>query len=68
MADYEGELTSEELEEHVSKVGNNFRSFGGGKGSDWNPVAAALKDNPLQFAAGVDVSDVVDFVLKEIGK
>lgn len=26
------------------------------------PIAAALKDQPLQFAAGVDVRDVVEMV------
>lgn len=46
-------------------IAHNFRSFGGGQKSNWNPVVNALKDKPLQFAAGVDIKDVVTAVLKE---
>ena len=45
-------------------VAANFRSFGGGRGSDYNPIAAALKDTPASFAAGVDIQEVVDFILE----
>lgn len=48
-------------------TGQRFRSFGGGQGSNWNPVVNALKDNPLQFAAGVDIKDVIVFVLEQSG-
>lgn len=50
-------------DEIVAAVGQNFRTFGGGRDSSTNPLAHALKDQPLQFAAGVDVRDVVQFVL-----
>lgn len=43
-----------------------FRSFGGGvdpTGGWGNPIAAALKNQPAQFAAGVDIKEVVAFVL-----
>ena len=43
---------------------DTFRSFGGGQGSTWgNPIAEALRDAAPQFAAGVDIGDVVGFVL-----
>lgn len=45
-------------------IGRKFRSFGGGQTSNWNPIINALKDNPLQFAAGVDIKSVVKAVLK----
>lgn len=54
-------------EQIVTKIGKQFRTFGGGRGSYNNPMAAALKDKPLQFAACVDVAEVVAFVLKESG-
>lgn len=47
----------------VAAVSSRFRTFGGGRGSDMNPVADALKDEEPMFAAGVDVRDVVRFVL-----
>lgn len=50
------------LAEITAAVGAAFRSFGGGRGSDTNPIAAALQDKPLQFAAGVDIRSVVEAV------
>ncbi len=46
-------------------IGRKFRSFGGGQTGFNNPVAMALKDEPLQFAAGVDIKSVVKEVLRE---
>lgn len=46
-------------------IGLKFRSFGGGQKSNWNPMVNALKDDPLQFAAGVDIKSVVKAVLRE---
>lgn len=46
-------------------IGRNFRSFGGGQKCFNNPIAEALKNQPLQFAAGVDIKSVVKAVLKE---
>lgn len=40
-----------------------FRTFGGGRVSNPdNPIAQAAKDEPLQFAAGENVRDVVEVV------
>ena len=50
------------IEDVVKQVGNSFPTFGGGRGSEWNPVAEALKNKPTVFAAGVDVKSVVEFV------
>lgn len=48
------------IDQITKLVGQNFMSFGGGKGG--NPLAEALKDGPLVFAAGVPVAEVVKFV------
>lgn len=56
-------LTLAEEDRIVAEVTHCFRTFGGGRGSEWNPVAQALKDSAPSFAAGVDVRDVVRFVL-----
>ena len=53
-----------ELHDFITEeIGKKFRTFGGGVGSKYNPIADALKGKPLQFAAGVDVREVVDFVI-----
>ena len=44
-----------------------FPSFGGGFSTEGNPIAAALKDAPPMFAAGVDISAVVRLTLKMAG-
>ncbi len=46
-------------------IGQMFRSFGGGQKSNWNPMVNALTDEPLQFAAGVDIKSVIKVVLRE---
>ena len=51
--------------EITTKVAQSFRCFGGGRGSSWNPITEVLKDQPPQFVAGVDVEEVVRFVLHE---
>ncbi len=51
----------------VEKVGKRFRTFGGGQLGFNNPMAVALKDEPYQFAACVDVAEVVAFILSESG-
>ena len=50
------------VNEITKEVGSKFRTFGGGQEGFNNPIAAALKDEPFQFAAGVDVKSVVDYV------
>lgn len=49
-------------------IGWKFRSFGGGQAGFNNPLAIALKDQPLQFAVGVDIKSVVETVLDEAAK
>lgn len=48
----------------VQLIGEEFRTFGGGRATPGNIVAAAIKDKPLCFAMGVDVADIVTFVRK----
>jgi hypothetical protein len=54
-------------DELVDLVAKSFPTFGGGRGSEWNPIAEALKDREPSFAAGVDVRAVVEFVLERAG-
>lgn len=57
------EPTAEQLiDTAIHEIGQRFRTFGGGRDSDTNPMAHALRDQPLQFAAGVDVRAVVEHV------
>lgn len=49
----------------IRAVCANFRTFGGGQEPAWgNPIAAALKNEPPTFAAGVDVREVVDYIVR----
>lgn len=65
-------MNENKIAEIVAEIGVRFRTFGGGfatYGSEpvvyaWNPIADALKERPLQFAAGVDVAEVVRLVLR----
>jgi len=56
-------ITPETPADITALVAHNFRCFGGGRTSNSNPISNALKDTPPSFAAGVDVQQVVDFVL-----
>jgi hypothetical protein len=51
--------------EIIKAITQKFRTFGGGRSSTTNPVAAALKDEPAMFAAGVSVEEIVDFVREQ---
>jgi len=53
----------------VELIGSRFRCFGGGRtsGAEFNPLVEWTKDEALQFAAGVDVAEVVRFVLEQAG-
>jgi len=55
-----------EKEDIVEAISKKFRTFGGGNTTLNNPLSHVLKDAPLQFAAGVDVGNVVEAVLKLI--
>ena len=62
-------LTHEETIDYiVAKCADKFRSFGGGssRGIGTNPLAEALRDKPACFAAGVDIREVVNFILGEV--
>lgn len=54
----------ETTDDLILLVAANFRSFGGGHVTRGNPLSHALQDAPPQFAAGVDIREVVEFVLK----
>lgn len=60
-------MNDKKVNEVTSIIGRKFRSFGGGQSGYNNPMAVALKDRPLQFAAGVDIKSVVETVLVESG-
>ena len=51
--------------DHITKhVATVFRTFGGGIVTDSNnPIAQAMKNTPAAFAMGVDVRQVVAFVV-----
>lgn len=51
------------LQKIVRLTAKRFPSFGGGKISAGNPISHALKNAPPTFAAGVDIEQVVSFVL-----
>lgn len=54
---------AQRLDKIVAPIGDTFGTFGGGQCSNFNQLVNALKDQPLQFAADVDVKTVVRFVL-----
>ncbi len=58
----------EGIERIVKEVGERFPTFGGGNPSEDNPIAETLKGESLQFAAGVDVAEVVCFILSRVGE
>ena len=47
----------------VKLVTARFRTFGGGQTSQFNPLVNMLSDKEPQFAAGVDVREVVDYIV-----
>ena len=59
-------MTKEEIDRVVELVSRSFCTFGGGRVVTGNPIAHALKDHPPQFAAGVDVEDVVRSVISYV--
>lgn len=56
-------IEDEKVHEIMAEVGVRFRTLGGGVINTDNPISIATKDQPLQFAAGVDVAQVVRLVL-----
>ena len=57
-------MTPYKRQKIVDYVAQHTRTFGGGKNSGDNPIAAAMVNQPYRFALGVDVGHVVDLVLQ----
>lgn len=60
--------TKEAVYQIVADVAQNFCCFGGGNVSQGNPISIALADKSPMFAAGVDVGEVVRFILAQTSK
>ena len=45
-------------------IASEFRCFGGGRTSNFNPLVNAMTDHAPSFALGVDVQDVVNRVVE----
>lgn len=48
---------------HAISESKRITTFGGGQSAIGNPIADALKEKDPSFAMGVDVGEVVSFVL-----
>lgn len=61
-------VKEDEINQIVADVAAEFRCFGRGSSPvvEGNPIAAALVDHEPQFAAGVDVREVVEFVVSRL--
>jgi hypothetical protein len=55
-----------DVEEIVKEILKRFRTVRGGRTSETMPTAAALVDERLQFAMGVDVRGVVAFAIASV--
>lgn len=55
------------VEQIVALIANRFPTFGGAKEiEDDNPIAKAMHDGPVVFAAGVKVDEVVRFIISQL--
>lgn len=53
----------------VNGITGRFRTFGGGSArAVASPISVAMQDDPPVFAAGVDVREVVRFVMEQMGR
>lgn len=52
------------LDRITTEAANNFRSFGAGSIAAGNQISRAMKDRSPIFAAGVDIREVVEFVVR----
>ena len=57
-------IIPESVEDIVTIITSEFRSFGGGNVNTDNPISIALQNQPACFAAGVDICDVVNRVVE----
>lgn len=55
------------VEQVITEVMQNFRCFGKRAGVTGNPIQEWTKDEPPQFALGVDIGDVVRLILARAG-
>lgn len=58
-------ITDTVVNDIVDKCRKNFRSFGGGVYTPGNPLSVALADTRPSFAGGVDIEEVVRYVLDQ---
>lgn len=59
--------TAPDVEQIVSEVARRFRCFGvGGNVSSGSSIAVAMRGKPPTFSAGVDVGEVVRFVVSRV--
>lgn len=61
-------VKEDEINQIVADVAAEFRCFGQGSSPvvQGNLIAEALKDHEPQFAAGVDVREVVEYVISRL--
>lgn len=62
-------VKEDEINQIVADIAAEFRCFGRGPSPsviEGNPIAAALVDHEPQFAAGVDVREVVEYVVSRL--
>ena len=58
-------ITETVIADITAKCRSNFRSFGGGTYTPDNPLSIALAGGRPSFAAGVDIEEVVRYVLNQ---
>lgn len=60
-------VSEKERQQIVADIASEFPCFGGGREPDEsNPMTHWTKDEPPQFALGVDVRKVVDYIISRL--
>ena len=59
-------MNEEIIAEIVRDITSHFKTFGGGKYIPGNPISVALQGEPPQFARGVNVEEVVQFIVSKM--
>jgi len=60
-------MKKKEIDAIVEAIAKRFRCFGGGiVNQPRNPVSHWMKNEPYQFALGVDVREVVEFAVRQM--
>jgi hypothetical protein len=60
-------ITKDTIQNIVKNINRDFRTFGGDYVTRGNPISIALAGKDVQFAAGVDVKEVVEYVIYHLG-